>query len=55
MLNKGLTTGKDPPVHDVATLRSVVINHEFLPGSLLEQLDLAQVEVERVDPLEDDV
>jgi hypothetical protein len=55
VLDQGLTTGQDPPIKDVLTLGRVVIVNELVAGLLLVQVNLAEVEVERVDPLEDDV
>jgi hypothetical protein len=55
VLDQGLTTGQDPPIKDVLTLGRVVIVNELVAGLLLVQVNLAEVEVERVDPLENDV
>jgi len=55
VLNERLTTSQDPSVHDVGALWRIVVNDEFLASGLLEKLDLTQVEVEGIDPLEDHV
>jgi hypothetical protein len=55
VLDEGLTTSQDPPIHDILTLGSIVVVDELLARSSLVQLDLAEVEVEGIDPFQQDV
>jgi len=50
-----LARGEDPSVHHVRALRRIMADHKLVARCLLKQLDLAEIEVERVDPLQDDV
>ena len=54
MSNEGLARRKDPAVHDVRRFRSIVAVDELFAARLVKQLDLAKIEVERVDPFQDD-
>jgi hypothetical protein len=55
MLNKGLTTSQDPPIHDVLAFWRIVTVDKLFPRSSLVQLDLAKVKVEGIDPFQQDV
>jgi len=55
MLDKGLTTSQDPPVHDILAFGGIVTVDKLLSRSSLVQLDLTEVKVERVDPFQQDV
>jgi hypothetical protein len=55
VLNKGLTTSQNPPVHDVFALWEIVVVDKLLAGSSFIEFDLSEVKVERVDPLQQDV
>lgn len=55
VLDESLTTGQDPPVHDVLALWRIMVIHKLLARCSLVELGLTEVEVERVDPFEDDI
>ena len=55
VLNEGLTTSQDPPVHDVLTIGSIMVVDKLLARGSLVKLDLAKVEVEGVDPFQQDI